>query len=182
MTQHRRSNTKLLLVIISAAVGMFGFGFAMVPLYDVFCDITGINGKVDTALADPADFRVDAKRTVTVDFVTTLNESMPWNFKPLENKREVHPGQPYTTRFRVENTTDRIMVGQAIPSVAPGQAAEYFKKIDCFCFKNQTMAAGEIREMPVTFIVDPKLPMHIDTLALSYTFFDVSEKVAGSGS
>ena len=178
--QPERSNMKLVLIIISAAVGMFGFGFAMVPLYDVFCDITGINGKVDAELADAANYRVDEKRTVTIEFVTTLNESMPWNFQPQENKRKVHPGQPYTTHFRVENTTDNNMVGQAIPSVAPGQAAEYFKKIECFCFKNQTMAAGEIREMPVTFIVDPKLPPHIDTLALSYTFFDVGQKIAGS--
>lgn len=164
---NRRSVRRLLAVV----VGMFGFGFLMVPFYDVICDITGLNGKTRNSVADAAPVRVDASRTVTVEFVASVNADAPWEFRPDVVRLDVHPGQFYQTHFYARNLQDRPLVAQAIPSVAPGLAATYFQKIECFCFNRQAFAAGEGREMPVTFRLDPALPADTRTVTLSYTLF-----------
>lgn len=151
---------------------MFGFGFALVPIYDVFCDITGLNGKTGKLdIKDSSSLKVDSDRFVTVEFDTNINESLPWGFTANNYKMRVHPGEVTEAVFIVKNKTDRPIVGQAIPSVAPSQASLFFNKTECFCFTEQTLLANEEREMKVRFVVDSKLPEKIETLTLSYTFF-----------
>lgn len=157
--------------------GMFGFVFAMVPLYDVFCDITGLNGKTSGNPAVAREVQPDLSRTVMVEFVASVNETMPWDFKPTVTRMEVHPGQMYRTSYYAKNRTGRTMIGQAIPSVTPGQAARHFKKTECFCFTEQEFGAGEGRDMPLLFMVDPELPEEIEVLTLAYTFFDKQKVV-----
>jgi len=174
-TRAVRSNTRLAVIMAAAAIGMFGFGFALWPLYNVFCATFGINGKIDPQAASVAGIGIDESREVSIAFDTTVNQEMPWRFEPLVKKIVVHPGESHMVRFRVENPTGRTIVGQAIPSVSPGPAAAFFRKTECFCFTRQTLGPGEVREMPVMFLVDPALPKDLDMLVLSYTFFDVSK-------
>lgn len=182
MNQERTTDTKLLvgkLVILAAA--MFGFGFLMVPLYDVFCAITGIGGKVDTtraAVVEPQ--RPDVSRTITIEFVTAVNEYAPWEFRPAVHSMEIHPGEFYETTFYARNLTPRHIVGQAVPSIAPGAVARYLKKTECFCFTSQEFEAGEAKDMPVRFIVDTDIPAHVDRLTLAYTFFIVDPVASSS--
>lgn len=160
-------------------VAMFGFGYLMVPLYSVFCDVTGLNGKTGRiAEAKAAAARTDENRVVKVEFISNLNQDTPLAFKPDQSSIMVHPGKKYTVAYTAHNRKQRAMVGQAIPSLAPSEAAQYFKKIECFCFSRQAFKADETREMPVVFFVDPDLPEYINTVTLSYTFFDVTDKVA----
>ncbi len=178
-SQRQKSHLRLVAMLGLLVVGMFGFGFALVPLYDVICDLTGLNGKTGRiAVQDAASQQVDADRTITVEFVTNLNQSMNWEFRPAVTRMRVHPGKLYTTRFYARNLAEQNMVGQAIPSVAPGLAALHFKKAECFCFQRQTFKGGEGRKMPVSFIVDSDLPRDIKTITLSYTFFDVTQTAA----
>lgn len=156
---------------------MFCFGFALVPIYDVFCEVTGLNGKTNSKAFVPAAQLVDTSREVTVQFVATNNEGMPWEFKPATFKMSVHPGEQINTTFFARNPRSELMVAQAIPSVAPGRAAEYFHKTECFCFNQQTLKAGEAVDMPLSFIVDRDLPASVKTITLSYTLFDVTESV-----
>ncbi len=151
--------------------GMFGFGFAMVPLYDVFCDITGINGKTNDQAVQAVSRQIDESRNIEVEFIASLNADMPWAFYPLQKKVTVHPGQPMRINYVAKNLTDKAIIGHAVPSVAPGRAATYFEKTECFCFTEQKLEAGEEKEMPVIFVVDPELPEDVNQLALSYTFF-----------
>lgn len=166
------ANGRLLRRLLLVVAGMFGFVFALVPLYNVFCDLTGLNGKTSGQRAEAAEVRVDESRTLVVEFVASVNESMPWDFKPAVSRMVVHPGKTYQTSFYARNLTDHAMIGQAIPSVAPGQAAKYFKKTECFCFTEQRFGGGEGRDMPLIFRVDPDLPEDINELTLAYTFFD----------
>ena len=159
-------------------VGMFGFGFAMVPLYDVFCDITGLNGKTGDQAALVDGLKIDTSREVEVEFVASLNENMPWEFKPLQHSVTVHPGEPTRIEYVAINRTDKAITGQAVPSVAPGQAAEYFQKTECFCFTEQVLQPGERIDMPVSFYVDPEMvedrdAKYIHTITLSYTFYEI---------
>ena len=173
--QHR--NSRSFVRIAAVALAMFGFGYLLVPLYDVFCEITGLNGKtgrVDEA-AVAARYEPDTSRLVTVQFVANNNLGMPWEFAPTVASMEVHPGRVYSTAFTAHNPTGRDMVGQAVPSVAPGKASRYFNKTECFCFNQQPLAAGESKEMPLRFIVDPNLPGDVTMLTLAYTVFDVSQ-------
>jgi cytochrome c oxidase assembly protein subunit 11 len=173
---NRRSFARMALV----AVAMFGFGYLLVPLYDVFCEITGLNGKtgqVDEA-AVAKRYVPDTDRWVEVQFVASNNLGMPWEFGPVVATMRVHPGQVYMTEYSAYNPTKVDMVGQAVPSVAPGKASRYFNKTECFCFSNQPLAAGERKAMPVRFIIDPNLPPGISTVTLAYTVFDVTETVA----
>jgi cytochrome c oxidase assembly protein subunit 11 len=174
----RQANAKLIRRLLFVVVGMFGFGFAMVPLYDVFCDITGLNGKTGTVEASAYDGKVDTSRTVTVEFIASLNESMPWEFAPVIRRMQVHPGQVYEASYRARNVNSIAMTGQAIPSVTPSVAALHFKKTECFCFTQQHFEAGEELEMPLRFVVDPDLPKDISTVTLAYTFFDVTGQMA----
>jgi cytochrome c oxidase assembly protein subunit 11 len=171
MTGMDSSNARLVKRLLLAVTAMFGFGFAMVPLYNVFCDLTGLNGKVGGRV-QAVEVEADLNRTVMVEFVANVNQTMPWEFRPEVSRMEVHPGKVYRTSFYAQNRTDRLMVGQAIPSVTPGVAAQHFKKTECFCFTEQQFAAGEGRDMPVMFMVDPELPNDVEVVTLSYTFFD----------
>ena len=168
-------NSRLVLKLVFVVIGMFGFGYALVPIYDVFCDITGINGKTDLEAVSEINYGVDAGREVTVEFITSLNESTPMVFHAESKKLKVHPGEYYTVNFYAENKTDKAMTARAIPSISPGLAAEYFKKTECFCFSEQTFQAGEGKTMPVRFVVDPELPDRYKTITLAYTFFDITD-------
>jgi len=167
----KNSNTRVITRLMFVVIGMFGFGFAMVPLYDVFCDVTGINGKTGDKVTLAENLQVDTSRVIEVEFIASLNESMPWEFKPRQHSIKVHPGEPTRITYVAVNNTDKAIVGQAVPSVAPGRAAAYFQKTECFCFTEQKLEAGEEKEMPVIFVVDPELPDDVSQLALSYTFF-----------
>lgn len=153
------------------------FAFALVPLYNVLCDLTGLNGKTRNERQQAADISPDTSRTVTVEFLASVNESMPWDFRPTVSRMKVHPGEVRQTSFVARNRTEQSMVGQAIPSVAPGLAALHFKKTECFCFTEQRFEAGEEREMPLVFMVDKDLPEDISTVTLAYTFFNKQKLV-----
>jgi cytochrome c oxidase assembly protein subunit 11 len=151
---------------------MFGFGFALVPLYDVFCDITGLNGKTGRIQASEIDeSRVDLSRTIEVRFLTNTNAGLPWSFEPLVKRMDVHPGEVYEAVFRVRSTSAEKTLGQAVPSVSPGLAAQHFNKTECFCFTQQELAAHETRDMPMRFVVGTGISEDIEEITLSYTFF-----------
>lgn len=156
------------------AVAMFGFGFLLVPLYDAFCEVTGLGGKTNRAAVSEEGEVADTSREVTVEFVTTVNAYAPWQFESKVEHMTVHPGGMYEAFFTARNMTDRELVAQAVPSVAPQQAAKYFKKLECFCFTTQEFTAREEKDMPVRFIISSDLPDYIDTVTLSYTFFDAT--------
>ncbi|MBX6317643.1 cytochrome c oxidase assembly protein [Pigmentiphaga sp.] len=173
---NRRMLAKLAVIIVL----MFGFGYAMVPLYRAICEVTGINvlTKVDEDAARFArNTQVDTSRTIKIVF--DANIQGPWRFRPVQSSMEVHPGELATIVYEIANQQDREMAGQAIPSYAPMQAAQYFKKLECFCFSQQDLKARETREFPVVFVVDPKLPKDVHTITLSYTFFEVGGRSAG---
>ena len=170
--QNNRTVRKLLLVVIA----MFGFGFALVPLYDVFCDITGLNGKTNTTAVDYEANGVDKSRLVKVQFITRNAKGIPWKFEPVLNEISVHPGEMKVVSFYAKNNGPQDIIGQAVPSVSPGLAANYFHKIECFCFTQQPLKASEDVEMALQFYVDLDLPKDINTLTLSYTLYDITEK------
>ena len=171
-------NAKTTAKLLTLAVGMLGFAlFVMPPLYDAFCEVTGLNGKTRGRYeAVPA--AVDRDRLVKVQFVASNNENMPWDFQPSVVEMRVHPGEATDTVFLAHNPSDREMIAQAIPSLVPSKATAYFHKTECFCFNQQTLAAGESAELGLRFIVDPDLPSGINTITLSYTLFDVTERMA----
>lgn len=169
----KRQNRKLITQLVVITVGMFGFGYLLVPLYDVFCEITGFGGKTGGQVAEASvAFEADTTRTVTVQFLSTVNSQGEWSFAPAQRSVQVHPGQLVTVSYVAENLRGAEAVGQAVPSVAPVHAAKYFQKTECFCFSRQEFVANERKDMPVTFIVDPELPPEVDTITLGYTFFD----------
>jgi len=166
-TENRRLSRRLAIV----AVGMFGFAFAMVPFYNQICAALGINSldQPDTVV----NSQVDRSRIVTIELDSNAH-NLPWRFKPLVAEVKVHPGALTTVEYEIVNVRDAAVTGQAVPSYGPQRAGEYFKKLECFCFTHQTLAAGETRRMPVVFVVDPKLPKDVNTIAVSYTFFEVA--------
>lgn len=153
---------------------MFGFGYAMVPLYDVFCEITGINGKTSNVAAVQNDVQIDTDRELTIQFVASVKRGMPWEFKPAVSSLKIHPGEIYQTSFHAHNMSADNITGQAIPSVAPGQAALYMNKTECFCFRQQHLKGDEEVEMPLTFFIDKDIPADIKTLTLSYSMFNIT--------
>jgi cytochrome c oxidase assembly protein subunit 11 len=173
-------NRRVVRNLLIGAVAMFGFAFAMVPLYEVLCEVTGLNGKTNSTAAELRDMEQDSDRVITVQFVTRAGQGMPWDFRPEVRSIKVHPGEIAQVNFQVKNPTDNTIIGQAIPSVSPGLAAPHLLKTQCFCFDNQTLAAGGEADMPMIFYLDPALPKHITTITLSYTMFDVTERVAGN--
>ncbi len=171
--------SKLALVV----VGMFGFGFALVPIYDVFCEITGLNGKTaGRATYDAAVVEVQEERLVTVQFTANNNAGMSWQFHPMVNQIQVHPGELTEVKFYARNPTGMTMIAQAVPSVVPFVAADYLHKTECFCFNQQTLAAGEAIEMPLLFYIDQAIPDGVSKLTLSYTLFDVTANFLNSSS
>ncbi|WP_432259104.1 cytochrome c oxidase assembly protein [Cupriavidus sp. TMH.W2] len=174
----QRFNRGMMLRLIVIVTLMFGFGYALVPLYKKICDITGLNVVTTRDLYGGSlkNTQVDKSRTVTVEFDS--NARGPFAFRPVKNSMEVHPGEMTTIVYEVANGQSRDISAQAIPSYAPKQATEYFKKLECFCFKQQTLKAKEAREMPVVFVIDPALPKDVKSITLSYTFFEVGAPVA----
>lgn len=181
--QPARSNRKLVVKLLAIVAAAFAFGFALVPLYDVLCSVTGFNGKTKqgslgvggiSGTPASAPSRIDLSRIVTVEFTGTVMPGLPWEMRPLTNSLDLHPGELHQARFLVHNRSDKAIVGQAVPSVSPGQAAQHFEKLDCFCFSQQTLAPGETRELPLTFIVKPEIDDQIRTVTLSYAFFNVT--------
>ena len=167
-----QKNTRLLKILVLVGVVMFGFGYALVPLYDVLCDITGINGKTNTQAVKEENYPIDTTREVRIEFLTTVNEKTPLNFSVQTSSLNVHPGQYYTINFYAENKTDKPLLVRAIDSVSPGLSKDFFKKTVCFCFSQQTFKPHEHKVMPVRFVVTPDLPKQFKTITLSYTFFD----------
>lgn len=172
ISNNNKTVKKLLLVVVA----MFGFGFALVPLYDVFCDLTGLNGKTNSTAVAYTASSVDESRTVRVQFITRNAKGIPWKFEPVINEIDVHPGEMKLVSFYAKNNASHDIIGQAVPSVSPGLAANYFHKIECFCFTQQPLAAGKDVEMSLQFYVDLELPADIKTLTLSYTLYDITEK------
>ena len=174
-----RLNTVMFGKLLVVAALMFGFGFALIPIYKQICELTGVNYLTtkDDKVRVPENSQVDKSRIVTVEF--DANTTGPWRFRPVVSSMKVHPGEMSQVLYEVVNSQPRKMDAQAIPSYAPMQAEKYFKKVDCFCFKQQTLGANEARQMPVVFFIDPKLPSNVNTITLSYTFFEVGgNKVA----
>jgi cytochrome c oxidase assembly protein subunit 11 len=166
----QRGNRKLFTKLSVIVVAMFGFGYALVPFYEKICEATGLR---NIAQADPVkNTQVDESREVRIEFDSNIRK-LPWTFRALSPVVNVHPGQLTQVVFEIANTTDRSVTGQAIPSYGPPNAAEYFRKLECFCFAKQTLQPGERRQMPVVFVVDSALPKDVATITLSYTFFEV---------
>lgn len=170
-TNMNKDNKKVVQNLLFVVLGMFCFGFALVPLYDVFCEYTGLNGKTGVQYVSEEQMQIDVTRELKVEFLANVNDGMPWEFKPLTTAVRVHPGEAKRVEYIVKNNTDRDIVGRATPSVSPGQAAAYFKKTECFCFTEQLLKAGEEKVMPVVFIVDPAIDEDVHEITLSYTFF-----------
>ena len=166
-----QANRVMLRKLLIIAVAMFGFGFALVPFYEKICEVTGINNilKADEVAKNT---QVDYSRTVTVEFDANTR-ALAWDFQPLQGSMKVHPGEMMQVMYEAKNTLPYAVTGQAIPSYGPQHAAEYFKKLECFCFTQQTLKANEVRQMPVVFVIDPGLPKDVNTITLSYTFFEV---------
>ena len=173
--ERRRANLGLAGRLLLMVAGSFAFGYALVPLYDIFCEVTGIGTREQLLQsAAVADTGPDLGRTVVVEFVSSTPGSGEWEFRPNVASMEVHPGRLYETTFHARNLAGVEITGQAVPSVSPVRAGRYFQKTECFCFTPQRFAAGETKEMPVRFIVDRDLPAGVDRLSLSYSLFDTS--------
>ena len=178
----RFHNSTMLGKLAVVVLAMFGFGYALVPIYNAICQMTGVN---ILALAElvvpgekakvPANTQVDTSRTITVEF--DANSRGPWQFKPAQSSLQVHPGEVMTVMYEFQNTQNRRMAAQAIPSYAPQQAAAHFNKLECFCFNEYTLEAGEKKSWPVVFVIDPRLSKDVRTITLSYTFFEVGGKI-----
>jgi cytochrome c oxidase assembly protein subunit 11 len=182
-----RDNRALVGKLALIAALMFGFGYALVPLYRAICNALGINvlsvSEVQTSAigknAVAPNSQIDRTRTITVEF--DANARGPWEFKPAQGSLQVHPGELATVMYEFQNVQNRVMAAQAIPSYAPKQASAHFNKLECFCFNEYTLAPGEKKRWPVAFVIDPKLPKDVTTITLSYTFFEVKGKVAAAG-
>jgi cytochrome c oxidase assembly protein subunit 11 len=167
------ANRLLLKKLFVVSALMFGFGFALVPFYEKICQVTGVRELFAEDAAPAKNTQVDTSRSVNVEFDANI-QRLAWTFKPLEPYVAVHPGEVTQIVYEVRNTLNRPVTGQAVPSYGPARASQYFKKLECFCFRQQTLQAGEVRRMPVVFVVDPTLPNDINTITLSYTFFEVA--------
>lgn len=188
----RRENAKMVGKLAVITVGMFAFGYALIPIYQTICEMTGINilalserqvpgnGVAGREAALPVNTQVDKSRTITVEF--DANARGPWQFKPAQRSLQVHPGELATVVYEFQNVQDRRMAAQAIPSYAPSQAAAHFNKLECFCFNQYTLEPGEKREWPVAFVIDPRLSKDVTTITLSYTFFEVGGKTPAAPS
>lgn len=178
-----QKNRTLTIKLVMATIAMFGFGYALVPLYDVMCEALGINGKTsDVAAVQPVGMQVDKSRTISVELMAHIPPNMPWQLKPANSVMTVHPGEVIQTVYHATNLSRQDLVGQAVPSVSPGMAASYFNKMECFCFSKQPLKAGESTELALMFYIEPNIPDSIHTLTLSYTLFDISEKQTSTSS
>ena len=178
----QKHNKTMLTKLAVITLGMFGFGYALVPIYNAICEVTGLNvlaaveqESTGAARYNPSNSQVDETRQITVEF--DANSRGVWRFKPAVSTVTVHPGEMATVMYEFQNTQLRTLAAQAIPSYAPKVTAQYFHKVECFCFNEYTLAPGETKQWPVTFVVDPKLPKHVTTITLSYTFFEVGSRI-----
>jgi cytochrome c oxidase assembly protein subunit 11 len=171
--ESRRMRKQMLGKLLVVAVMMFGFGYGLVPVYKKICDITGVNliTQKDATVGNVKNTQVDKTRSITIEF--DANAHGPWRFRPTVASMQVHPGEMAQVIYEVVNTQARSIDAQAIPSYAPQQAAAHFKKVECFCFKQQTLGPNEAKQMPVVFYIDPALPRDVTTITLSYTFFEI---------
>jgi len=173
----QKNNRRIAWLLSLLALAMFGFGFALVPLYKVICDVTGVQ-RITLLTDDDRSLDIqqvtDRNRTLVVKFDASVQPDLPWDFKPFQSKIEVHPGESYEVKFHAHNRSGNKVFGQAIPNIAPWQATPYFNKIECFCFSRQSLLAGETVEMPLRFVVSPDLPTGINSLTLSYTFMKLA--------
>ncbi|MGB6976433.1 MAG: cytochrome c oxidase assembly protein [Gammaproteobacteria bacterium] len=177
-----RKSYRLPIILFLVVLGMFGFGYAMVPLYNVMCKTLGINGKTGNAAA--LSSTIDNKRMITVQFLATNNANLPWKFYPITSEIHIHPGQNAQVAFFAENDSGRTMTVQAIPSVTPGVAAKYLKKTECFCFNQQTLNDKQALKMPLIFHIEVDVPSDVHTITLAYTLFDatnIAKKKTGVG-
>ena len=182
----RRENARMVGKLVAITLGMFAFGYVLVPIYQQICEVTGINilslserqvpgaGAAGRDAKLPANTQIDKSRTITVEF--DANARGLWDFKPAVHSIKVHPGEMATVMYEFQNVQNRRMAAQAIPSYAPRQATAYFNKLECFCFSQYTLDPGEKREWPVVFVIDPRLSQDVTTITLSYTFFEVGGK------
>ncbi len=183
MTMDKTENRVLLKKLWVVTLGMFGFGFLLVPFYNKICEATGLNSGDAQVLAK--NTQVDASRTITLELDANVDAKLPWTFSPVQKSIRLHPGEMVQVMYEVENKSDQNITGQAIPSYGPQLAAQYVKKIECFCFTGQTLKAHEKRQMPVMMVMDPALPDDVNTVTLSYTFFvmpGAEKAVQGIGS
>ena len=177
MSDLRRENRTLTAKLIAIALGSFAFGFALVPLYNVLCAVTGYGDQSRLRERSSAIEQPQLERRVTVEFLADVASSGTFEFRPVARSLEVHPGQLTTAQFYARNLTGRDTVAQAVPNITPSQVATYFHKTECFCFAPQHFKAGETRTLPVRFIIDRELPQHIELMTLAYTFYDESSRV-----
>lgn len=177
--RQRADNLVTLRKLVIVAFAMFGFGFALVPFYEKICEVTGINNllKADRVV----NTQIDSGRLLTVEFDTNLRNDLPWTFRPLEKSVRFHPGEMVQVTFEVRNNSPRAVTGQAIPSYGPQLAGRYFKKLDCFCFTQQTLQPGEVKLMPVVFVIEKDLPRDVSVVTLSFTFFEVAGTAPKAG-
>jgi cytochrome c oxidase assembly protein subunit 11 len=168
-----QDNGRLRLRLGVVAIAMFGFGYALVPFYDAICRALGVNEFIKADAAPAINTQIDASRSVTIEFDANAH-NLPWNFRPLVRHLTVHPGELATVEYEIANVRSAPVTAQAVPSYGPARAGEHFRKMECFCFTQQTLAPGETRRFPVVFVVDPKLPRDVNTITLSYTFFEVA--------
>jgi cytochrome c oxidase assembly protein subunit 11 len=180
-SKHAAGTRTLVAKLALVVVAMFGFGFALVPMYDVFCEWTGLNGKTGGRVEYSATQEIDTERVVIVQFTASNNASMNWAFHPMVHQVEVHPGELTEIKYYAHNPGLGRSVGQAVPSVAPLKAADYLRKTECFCFTQQVLEGDAAIEMPVLFYIDPALPADVTKLTLSYTLFDVTKNFASDG-
>jgi len=171
---HRTLTWKLLAI----ALGSFGFGFALVPLYNVICGVTGVGDQSALLRKVKAIENVDPTRTITIEFLGNVASAGEWDFRPVARTIDVHPGKLYSAAFFAHNLTGRDTIAQAVPNIAPSKVAPYFHKTECFCFSPQHFTVNEQRDMPVRFIIDPAIPKYVDRITLAYTFYDESSRVS----
>ncbi len=174
----QRENRSLTWKLLAIALGSFGFGFALVPLYNVICGVTGVGDQSALLRKVKAIENIDTSRTITIEFLGNVASAGEWDFRPVARTIEVHPGKLYSAEFFAHNLTGRDTTAQAVPNIAPSKVAAYFHKTECFCFSPQHFAVNEQRDMPVRFIVDPAIPKYIDRITLAYTFYDESSRVS----
>jgi cytochrome c oxidase assembly protein subunit 11 len=177
MSDLRRANLNMTWKLVGIVAGSFAFGWALVPLYNVLCSVTGYGDQTKLLQRVKAIEHPDPSRTITVEFLADVASAGTFQFRPVVRTVQVHPGQLFTAEFYAKNLTGRDTTAQAVPNISPSEVAAYFHKTECFCFSPQHFALNEGREMPVRFIIDPALPSHIDLITLAYTFYDESSRV-----
>jgi cytochrome c oxidase assembly protein subunit 11 len=179
MVKQAQLNLLTMRKLLIVAAAMFGFGYALVPFYQKICEVTGVNNVIKAD--EIANTQIDVARFVTIEFDSNLRSNLPWTFRPLQTNVRVHPGELTTVSYEIRNNSARAVTGQAIPSYGPQVAGRYFKKLDCFCFTQQTLQPGEARQMPVAFVIEKGLPGDVNMITLSYTFFEVEGTAKQAG-